>query len=91
MQKNFIVALFGPKTSNQIIQKKSLRSILKLYVAATLSKKSETLHTLIFYRTWKTFFWTCFGSILAPKQQNNVFSINIVYPNFKSLCQCNFM
>ena len=51
MQKNFIVALFGPKTSNQIIQKKSLRSILKLYVAATLSKKSETLHTLIFYRT----------------------------------------
>ena len=50
--------------------KKSFRSILKLYVAVTSCKKSETFHALIFHQTWKTSFWIHFG----PKTTKQSFS-----------------
>ena len=82
MQKNFIVALFGPKTSNQIIQKKSLRSILKLYVAATLSKKIRNITHANFLSNLKNLFLDLFWIHFGPKTTKQCFFHKYRLPQF---------
>ena len=59
--------LFVQKPQSKIFPKKSLKSILCLYAAVTLCKKSEKFHASIFHKTWKTSFWAPLGPYFAQK------------------------
>ena len=89
--KNLILdrfrALFAPKTSTTNFSHESQLNQLLCY--GNFTQKLEKFWASIFYKTWKTSFWTHFCPFW-PETLKQYLSNIIFYFNFTTWCCCNF-